>query len=221
MSQPDIRAEEVECFMGFEPYTTLSGRGESLYEDRRSEFLGVAVPVESEAAATEFIRSIKKQHPDARHNVWAYTLRSGAERYSDDGEPQGSAGMPVLEVLRKTGVCDAAVVVTRYFGGILLGTGGLLRAYSGAAKQAIEDAGCVRMIPRSLLSLTCGYADHQKITLELPRFGDEVDSVDFGGEVSIVISARSEVAGALSDRITEMTAGRVRTVDAGTKYGRE
>ena len=129
--------------------------------------------------------------------------------------------MPVLEVLRKTGVCDAAVVVTRYFGGILLGTGGLLRAYSGAAKQAIEDAGCVRMIPRSLLSLTCGYADHQKITLELPRFGAEVDSVDFGGEVSIVISARSEVAGALSDRITEMTAGRVRTVDAGTKYGRE
>ena len=99
--------------MGYDAYRTVGGRGESLYEDRRSEFLGCAVPVSSEEEAAEFIKSIKKQHPAARHNVWAYILRSGAERYSDDGEPQGSAGMPMLEVLRKSGVCDVAAVVTR------------------------------------------------------------------------------------------------------------
>ena len=107
--------------MELKPYKTLGKKGESLYEDRRSEFLGCAVPVSSEEEAAEFVRSVKKQHPAARHNVWAYVLRDGAERYSDDGEPQGSAGMPVLEVMRKSGICDAAVVVTRYFGGILLG----------------------------------------------------------------------------------------------------
>ncbi len=206
--------------MKLEPYITLGGRGESLYEDRRSEFIGVAVPVTTEDEAAEFIKGIKKQHPAARHNVWAYSLRSGVERYSDDGEPQGSAGVPVLEVLRKTAVRDAAVVVTRYFGGILLGTGGLLRAYSAAAKQAVEDAGYVRMLPLSLLSLDCSYADHQRITLELPRFGAAVDQVEFGGEVRLVVAVRSESAGALSERITEMTAGRVITADAGIKYGK-
>lgn len=206
--------------MKLEPYITLGGRGESLYEDRRSEFIGVAIPVTTEDEAAEFIKGIKKQNPAARHNVWAYSLRSGVERYSDDGEPQGSAGVPVLEVLRKTAVRDAAVVVTRYFGGILLGTGGLLRAYSAAAKQAVEDAGCVRMLPLSLLSLDCSYADHQRIMLELPRFGAAVDWVEFGGEVRLVVAVRSENAGVLSARITEMTAGRVITADAGIKYGK-
>lgn len=207
--------------MELEPYVTLGGSGKSHIEDRRSEFLGVAVPLATENDAAELVRSIKKQHPAARHNVWAYSLRSGAERYSDDGEPQGSAGVPVLEVLRKSGVRDAAVVVTRYFGGILLGTGGLLRAYSGAAKRALDDAGLVRMIPLSLLRFECGYADHRRITLELPRFGAATDSAEYGKEISLAVSVRSENAAALSERITEITAGRVRAVIAGMKYGRE
>ena len=207
--------------MGSKPYKTLGKKGESLYEDRRSEFLGCAVPVSSEEEAAEFVRSVKKQHPAARHNVWAYVLRDGAERYSDDGEPQGSAGMPVLEVMRKSGICDAAVVVTRYFGGILLGTGGLLRAYSSAAKQAIADAGTVNMIPLVLMTFSCGYSDHRKITLELPRFGAAVEKTEFGAEVELTVSVHPENADPLAARVTEMTAGRVGAVRSGMKYGAE
>ena len=207
--------------MELKPYKTLGKKGESLYEDRRSEFLGCAVPVSSEEEAAEFVRSVKKQHPAARHNVWADVLRDGAERYSDDGEPQGSAGMPVLEVMRKSGICDAAVVVTRYFGGILLGTGGLLRAYSSAAKQAIADAGTVNMIPLVLMTFSCGYSDHRKITLELPRFGAAVEKTEFGAEVELTVSVHTENADPLAARVTEMTAGRVVAVRSGMKYGAE
>lgn len=207
--------------MGYDAYRTIGGRGESLYEDRRSEFLGCAVPVSAEDEAAELIKSIKKQHPAARHNVWAYALRSGAERYSDDGEPQGSAGIPVLEVLRKSGVCDVAVVVTRYFGGILLGTGGLLRAYSAAAKQAVDDAGIVRMIPLALVRIVCTYPDHRRITSELTKLGASVVATDFGAEVTLSVSVKSENAEALGSRITEMTAGRIVPAFEGTTYGRE
>ena len=207
--------------MGYDAYRTVGGRGESLYEDRRSEFLGCAVPVSSEEEATEFIKSVKKQHPAARHNVWAYILRSGAERYSDDGEPQGSAGMPMLEVLRKSGVCDVAVVVTRYFGGILLGTGGLLRAYSAAAKQALDDAGVIRMVPLSLVRIVCGYSDHRRISAELSRFGAATVGTEFGAEVAISVSVAAEKTDALIARVTEMTAGRVIPTREGMTYGRD
>lgn len=207
--------------MGYDAYRTIGGRGESLYEDRRSEFIGCAVPVSSEDEAADIIKSVKKQHPAARHNVWAYILRSGAERYSDDGEPQGSAGMPVLEVLRKSGVCDVVVVVTRYFGGILLGTGGLLRAYSSAAKQALEDAGTVRMVPMALVRVVCAYSDHRRISAGLAKLGATVASADFGADVTLSVSVASGEVDTLVRTVTEMTAGRVVPTVCGMMYGRE
>ncbi len=207
--------------MEFDVYKTVCGRGESLYEDRRSEFIGVCAPVKNECEAAEFIKGIKKEHPAARHNVWAYILRSGAERYSDDGEPQGSAGVPTLEVMRRLGISDAVVVTTRYFGGILLGTGGLLRAYSAAAKQAVENAGIVRMIPMARMRIACGYSDHRRIVFELERFGSEIVGTDFGAEVTITLLILYELADELANRIVEMTAGRITPVRDGTEFGRE
>ncbi len=207
--------------MDIESYLTLAGEGQSLYEDRRSEFIGRAVPVSDEGEAQAFLRSIKKEHPAARHHVWAYILRSGEERYSDDGEPQGSAGMPTLQVMRRIGISDAAVVTTRYFGGILLGTGGLLRAYSAAAKEALADAGTVRMIPLALLRICCGYADHPRIERELARFGAATENSEFGAEVLLTVSVHTSEAKALSARVVEMTAGRVVPAECGMKFGRE
>ena len=123
-------------------YVTIGKEGSATLVEKKSEFIGYAAHVENESEALDFIAKIKHRHSDARHNVYAYVLKkNNIMRYSDDGEPQGTAGMPVLDVIRKTGFTDAVIVVTRYFGGILLGTGGLVRAYSASAKLAVEDAG--------------------------------------------------------------------------------
>ena len=127
--------------MGTNSYTTVKGEGVFEYEDRKSIFIGTAVPVSTEERALEFISFIKKKYPDARHHVYAYVLRENSiMRFSDDREPQGSAGMPVLDAIRKNGCSDVAIVVIRYFGGTLLGTGGLVHAYSASAQGAIEEA---------------------------------------------------------------------------------
>ena len=124
-----------------ESYTTVRREGSFEYEDRKSVFIGTAVPVKSEAEALDFLSYVKKKYPDARHHVYAYVLRENSiMRFSDDREPQGTAGMPVLDAIRKRGCTDVAIVVIRYFGGTLLGTGGLVRAYSAAAVGALEDA---------------------------------------------------------------------------------
>lgn len=121
-------------------YRTITKEADAEFTERRSRFIGHAMPVSSEEDALAFVAMIKEQHGDATHNVWAYNLKNGRQRYSDDGEPQGTAGPPVLEVLQKERLVDAAVVVTRYFGGVLLGAGGLVRAYSHGAKLALEAA---------------------------------------------------------------------------------
>ena len=122
-------------------YRIPTKSGASEYVDKRSRFLGLVRPVGSEDEARTIIAACKKQYHDARHNCWCYLLRDGTERYSDDGEPQGTAGIPMLEVFRRAGVTNVVCVVTRYFGGVLLGTGGLLRAYTAAAADALSDAG--------------------------------------------------------------------------------
>ena len=128
-----------------EGYTTVKQYGTAEYEDRKSVFIGEALPVSSEAEALEFLASVKKKYPDARHHVYAYVLRDNSiMRFSDDSEPQGTAGMPVLDVIRKRGCTDVIIVVTRYFGGTLLGTGGLVRAYTAAAVGALESAEIIR-----------------------------------------------------------------------------
>lgn len=197
--------------------TTLAGRGSATVTDRRSEFIGYASPASSEEEAVEFISGIKKKHADARHNVFAYVLRGGAvKRYSDDGEPQGSAGMPVLDVLVKSGLDGVVVVVTRYFGGILLGTGGLVRAYSSAAAAAVENAGTVTLRECALLTVTLSYNDHSRVGNDLKHYGASVTDTAYGENVVLTLTVPATERESLCERLTEVTAGRADVVFTGT-----
>ena len=190
-------------------YVTLRHEASAEFEEKRSVFIGYAKPVKTEAEAMEFVKKIRGKHGDARHNVFAYTLGGGVTaRYSDDGEPQGTAGIPVLDVLRKSGVDDACIVVTRYFGGVLLGAGGLVRAYSAAAKMALDAAEIATFEPYTEFSLTCSYPEYQKISAELPHFGAIVDDTQFADNVTVSFAVKKEKSESVIARIREMTAGR-------------
>ena len=190
-------------------YRIPAGRGESEYVEKRSSFLGVVEPVSNEEEARAFITGIKKLHRDARHNCWCYLINGGPERYSDDGEPQGTAGIPMLEVFRKEGVTNAVCVVTRYFGGVLLGAGGLLRAYTKAAKEALENAGTVEILPKTRFLVHCPYSLAERIRLETLSFGGTVENTFYEADVSMHISILAEKADAWSARIFDMTSGTV------------
>lgn len=198
---------------------TLGGEGHGTLTEKKSEFIATAYHVESEEEAMALVAQEKKRYADARHTVFAYYLLNCAQRYSDDGEPQGSAGMPVLDILKRGGITDALVTVTRYFGGILLGTGGLVHAYSGAAKLAVEDAGIVRRIPYSLIRFSVDYSLYQRILYELPQFTAEVDESDFGEAVRLLVSMPAENADAYLKRLVAMSNGKVNGVVEGEKWG--
>lgn len=188
--------------------TTLGREASAEFEEKKSVFIGHAKPIRTEEEALAFIREKKKKYADARHNVWAYRLRGDVTvRCSDDGEPQGSAGIPVLDALRKNGVSDAVLVVTRYFGGILLGAGGLVRAYSHTAKLAIDAAGIVTYEKYAELRLTCSYSDYQRYLAELPKFGAIVDGTDFSDRVVLSFSVKAQLEQDVTARICEMSGG--------------
>lgn len=192
-----------------ELYTTLAGEGSDEFEEKRSLFIGHAKHITSEEEAMEFVKAKKKEYSDATHNCWAYLLKGGiVARYSDDGEPQGTAGVPMLETIRKSGVCDAVVVVTRYFGGILLGAGGLVRAYSHGAKVALDAAEIVTYEKYTELSLTCSYSDYQKYSVVLPTFNAIIDSTDFTDKVTVCFAIKEIFVDALNKKITEMSGGK-------------
>ena len=138
---------------------TLAQPSRGEYEEKRSRFLCVLSPVTSPEEAVALVEKVKKEHYEARHNCWAYLLSDGNKRCSDDGEPQGTAGLPILDALEKSGVTDVVAVVTRYFGGVLLGAGGLLRAYSKATGDALSSARRCRMLPGRLFTVAWPYAD--------------------------------------------------------------
>ncbi len=191
-------------------YTTLAREASGELTEKKSVFIGYARPVKSEDEAIAFIAKIRKKHADARHNVYAYQLSGGGiARYSDDGEPQGTAGVPVLDVLKKSGADDCVIVVTRYFGGILLGAGGLVRAYSAAAKLAIDAAEVVTYESYTELKIASDYSSYQRIEAELPKFGAIVDSTDFGGSITLKIAIKSTRLAEFSARISEMFAARI------------
>lgn len=199
-------------------YTTLEKEGTATLVERRSEFIGYAAPVSNEDEAAAFVMRIKKKHADARHNVYAYVLRGGAlKRYSDDGEPQGSAGMPVLDVLCKNGLDGAAVVVTRYFGGILLGTGGLVRAYSSAASAAVEAAGVITLEEVVILRMRCSYNDHARVSNEFPRYGIDVENTEFTSDVTLTMTAPTATVENFKIRMRDLTAGRSMPEEIGRK----
>lgn len=199
-------------------YFIPTGSGESEYTEKRSRFLGHIRYVETEEEAKAFIAETKKKFYDARHNCWCYIIRGGAERYGDDGEPQGTAGIPVLDVLRKSGVTDACIVVTRYFGGILLGAGGLVRAYTAAAKAALDAAGTLTMERYAELRLRLSYADYQKLSAKLDTLGAVTDAVDFGGEVTLDVALKATAKVRFTEAVRELFAGRVPVEVRGERY---
>lgn len=200
-------------------YITVKELAEFHFEDRKSEFIGFAKPIKSEKEATEFIASVKRKYPDARHWVYAYVLRENSTmRYSDDREPQGTAGMPVLDAIRKNGVTDALIVVVRYFGGILLGTGGLVHAYTEVALGALRLSGIIKYDTYSFFEVTVSYSDYQRITPVLDEYGFFAEDTEYADNVRIFGSVISEDYEALIKKLAETTSGRCRTEFFEEKY---
>jgi uncharacterized YigZ family protein len=212
-------AAPVEAEAAPELYTTVEREGVAEFEEKKSVFIGHCVRVTSEEEATAYVKQLKKQYADARHNVWAYLLRGGiVARYSDDGEPQGTAGVPVLDVLRKSGAEDVCMVVTRYFGGILLGAGGLVRAYSHTASLALCEARIITYEKYDEISLTCSYSDYQKLSAELPKFGAIVDGTDFSDDVVLRFALKQGQTADLLAKVQEMSAGKIVPEVTGTRF---
>ncbi len=205
--------------MGNAAYTTVKQASSYEYEDRKSVFIGEACPVSTEAEALGFIEAVKKRYPDARHHVYAYVLRENSiMRFTDDREPQGTAGMPVLDVIRKRGCTDTVIVVTRYFGGTLLGTGGLVRAYTSAAQGALEAAEIIRYDIYSEISITVSYSDYGKITSLLSQLGFRTAEVSYRENVEVIGSLPSSETDGLLHSLTEATSGRAETKILSEKF---
>ncbi len=199
-------------------YLVPTDFGEDVFIEKKSRFIGRVWPVETEEEALAHIAAMKKQHYDATHNCWAYIIRDGAVRFSDDGEPGGTAGMPMLQVLQKEGLYNICCVVTRYFGGILLGAGGLVRAYTRGAKIAVDAAGKAMKRVWTVVYLPCPYTWYDRVKLEVTAFGGIVRSTDYGAEVDLELLFPEAQVAAFQDRLTDMTAGTVETMVLGQEY---
>ena len=201
-----------------EEYLVPSGYGEDEFTEKRSRFVGRIWCVESEQEALERIQEMKKLNYDASHNCWAYVIKDGPMRFSDDGEPGGTAGNPMMQVLQREELYNLVCVVTRYFGGILLGAGGLVRAYTKGAKLAVDAAG--KSVKRiwSVLYVPCPYHFYERVKLETESFGGIIRDTQFGAEVELEILVSREQTQAFLDRLTDMTAGAVEAMETGQEY---
>ena len=194
-----------------EAYTTIRKHSVFEYEDRKSVFIGEALPVSTEREALDFIASIKKSYPDAKHHVYAYVLRENSiMRFSDDKEPQGTAGLPVLDAIRKNNCTDTVIVVTRYFGGTLLGTGGLVKAYTAAAVGALNSAEFIRYDIYMSFKLTVSYSDYQKIIPVLTEFDLKSDDIRFTADVEVYGKIKKTEFNLFTKKTTEITAAKAK-----------
>lgn len=190
-------------------YLTVAAEGTDEFTESRSRFIGFAKPVKTEEEALAFVATLKKQYWDAKHHVYAYVLRDARiSRSTDDGEPQGTAGVPVLDVLQKQGITDCVVVVVRYFGGILLGTGGLVRAYSKGASIAVQAAGVLERRLCSLGEVRCSYGEYGRVQPLVSEFDGVVDDSEFAEEVTLRLHLPCENEEAFQKQLTEITAGQ-------------
>ncbi len=199
------------------PYKTVLRASETEFNEKKSRFIGRCFPVKTEEEAAARLAEVRKKHYDATHNCWAYSLSDGSRRFSDDGEPGGTAGMPIMDTLIRRDISDALIVVTRYFGGILLGSGGLVRAYSRSASDALSAAGTGVMSPCRVLEFSVDY----------PRYGGiegfvksscTVDSVEFLENVRFRVTVTEENAESFMRELKERTDGRARPVSVGEKF---
>ena len=182
---------------------------ESEFMEKRSRFISHIWPVESEEPAQQYIKEMKARYYDARHNCWCYRIGHAVARYSDDGEPQGTAGQPMLKVLEREEVTNVCCVVTRYFGGILLGAGGLTRAYSKGAKDALAASGIAVMGAWARVKVPCTYPLFQRVKLEIESANGVVDDVQYGADVVLAVSLPAEQTEGLQRRLTELSAGGI------------
>ena len=200
-------------------YKTVEKEACDEFVEQRSRFIGYVLPVTSEQQALDFINEKRKEHWDATHNVYAYVIREGQlQRYSDDGEPHGTAGVPVLDVINKSGVTDVAVVVTRYFGGILLGAGGLVRAYTKGAKIALEAGGIITMKKCAEARLRCDYNQYGRISGLIPSNGGAIDVTDYNDMVDISFHIPPERLPSFEKQLADTTCGSVEAEITGEKY---
>lgn len=190
------------------PYQTVKHYAEAEIVEKKSRFIATVSPVQSDEEARAFVDSVKKKYPDARHNVYAYLTVDGMTRYSDDGEPKGTAGLPVLNVIMKKELKGVAVVVTRYFGGILLGAPGLLRAYTSAATAGIEAAEIFSVRSYDRIDITVPFSLAEKVKYELSFYELPENRTEYGEKVTYKISVLSEQSEKLAARITDITAGK-------------
>ncbi len=201
-----------------EEYLVPSGEGVDELIEKRSRFIGHIWRTDTEEEALAAIRSTRERLWDARHHVYAYLIRGGAMRYSDDGEPQGTGGMPVLDVLRRQELNNVCCVVTRYFGGILLGTGGLVRAYSKAAALAVEDAGISIMRLWQRIAISCPYSLYERVKLEIATYEGSIVSTDFGSQVELCARIPLGKAEAFSTRLIDLSSGKLRPILGAQEY---
>lgn len=200
-------------------YKTLKGIGQGEYEEHRSRFIGNAFPVKTEKECIDLIAKIKQENFGARHNVYAYVLKdNNICRYSDDSEPHSTAGLPTLDVIKKNGLVDVLIVTTRYFGGVLLGTGGLVRAYTAAAKAAVEDAGIAVMHECYICSINCSYSDYQILEQLLTDMGANLLGNEFTDEVKIGFSIETSLYEKLAEKLKDRFCGRITPEIESTRF---
>lgn len=200
-------------------YTTIKDRAKASFIEKKSEFIGYIAPVTTNDEAVAFINEVKAKHRKAKHNVYAYILREGnTSRYSDDGEPQGTAGIPVLDVLKKRGLTDVCCVVTRYFGGILLGGGGLVRAYSHAVSIAIDSATIMDMCSSYEVSFVTDYTLYGRVSYILPEFGVKLLDTIFEDNVTTKLLVRVEQFEPLKAKLIDISNGAITVQRSEEKY---
>ncbi len=203
--------------MALKPYKTVLRASQTEFTEKKSRFIGRCFPITDEAEAMARLNEVRRAHYDATHNCWAYLLANGAQRFSDDGEPGGTAGMPIMDTLMRRGIKDALIVVTRYFGGILLGSGGLVRAYSKAASDALGSAGVGLMCPCTVLEFAVDYPRYGGIE-GFVKANSVVESVDFLENVRFRVTVRDEEAARFAAELTERTDGRAQPRVAANRF---
>lgn len=202
-----------------EEYKTVELESSDSFIEKKSRFIGYVKPVKTQDEAVEFINTIKSKHWDATHNVYAYVLRdNNIQRYSDDGEPSGTAGVPVLDVLLKESLVDVCVVATRYFGGTLLGAGGLVRAYSHTSKIAVEAGRIITMAQCSVLHTAVDYSFYDRMNILLNDFKANIINTDFSDNVKITFSVKENEQDALQAKLTDISNGKYKLDYISTKF---
>ena len=202
-------------------YKTVEFESKDEFVEKKSRFIGYVKPVKTQEEATNFINSIKSKHWDATHNVSAFVLReNNIQRSSDDGEPSGTAGVPTLDVLLKENLVDVCVVVTRYFGGTLLGAGGLIRAYSHSSKIAVEAGHIITMAPCKVLSVSVDYSFYDRLNILLSEFNANIENSEFTDNVTVTFSVRENTVPFLQDKHTQLSNGKYILKEIGEKFAK-